>query len=135
MAAVVLPNFKLKWVESQRKKDEYKQMLLQAMEEYADDEVMVTPESQEKSLNASKKKDDFYKFKFDDEGNSQNSCIEVEAKQYLSNAKKIEYLHKYPTIKKLLCMYNTLLPSCGKTFQSRRCSVDTKAKQIDRCKI
>ena len=31
LAAIVLPKFKLKWVESQRKKDDYKQMLLQAM--------------------------------------------------------------------------------------------------------
>ena len=34
LAAVVLPKFKLNWVESQ---DEYKQMLLQVMQEYADD--------------------------------------------------------------------------------------------------
>ena len=42
LAAVVLPKCKLKWVESQRKKKECKQMLLQAMQEYADDEAMIT---------------------------------------------------------------------------------------------
>ena len=31
LAAVVLPKFKLKWIESQRKKDDYMQMLLQVM--------------------------------------------------------------------------------------------------------
>ena len=111
LAAVVLPKFKLKWVESQRKKDEYKQMLLQAMHEYTDDEVMVTPEIQEESLKVSKKNDDFYEFKSDDESSSHNSCIEVEAREYLSNAKTVKCLHKYPTIKKLFRMYNTLLPS------------------------
>ena len=67
LAAVVLPKFKLKWVESQKKKDEYKQMLLQVMQEYADDGAIVTPESQEESQKATNKKDDFYEFKSDDE--------------------------------------------------------------------
>ena len=134
LAAIFLPKFKLKWVESQRKKDDYKQMLLQAMHQYADDEAMSTTGSQEESQKASKKKDDFYEFKSDDEGSSQNSYTEVEAREYLSNAKRIECLHKYPTIKKLFRMYNTVLPSsapCGETFQSWRCSVDTKVKQIN----
>ena len=39
LAAAVLPKFKLKWVESQKKKDEYKQILLQAMLEQSNDEV------------------------------------------------------------------------------------------------
>jgi len=108
MAAVVLPKFKLKWVESQVKKDEYRQLLLQEMEEVADDEVMVAPESQ--ATSSCSKKDDFYDFK-DDEGSSQSSCIEVEANDYLRNAKSIECLHQYPTIKKLFRMYNTVLPS------------------------
>jgi len=47
LAAVVLPTFKLKWVESQKKKDEYKQMLLQAMLEQSNDEEEATPETEE----------------------------------------------------------------------------------------
>ena len=86
-------------------------MLLQATQEYADDEAMITPEGQEESQKASKKKDDFYEFKSDNESSSHTSCIEVETREYLSNAKRIECLHKYPTIMKLFRMCNTVLPS------------------------
>ena len=72
LAAVVLPKFKLKWVESQKKKDEYKQMLLQAMEEQSDKEVEATPESQEASQGSkSKKGDSFFDFDDDEEYTSQ----------------------------------------------------------------
>ena len=78
LAAIVLPKFKLKQVESQWKKDEYKQMLLQAMQQQADNEAITTTGRQEESQKANKKKEDFYDFKSDDEGSSQNST-EVEA--------------------------------------------------------
>ena len=107
---MVLPKFKLKWTGSQRKKDEYRQMLLQAMQEHADNEAMITPGCQEESQKASKKKDNFYEFKSDDESSSDTSCIEVEVREYLSIAKRIECLHKYPTIMKLFHKYNTVLP-------------------------
>ena len=53
----------------------------------------------------------FYEFKYHDKGSSQKSCTEVEAREYLSNVKRIEYLHKYLTIKKLFCTYNAVLSS------------------------
>ena len=117
-------------MESQRKKDEYKQMLLQVMQQHADDETIAIPESQEELQKESSKKEDFYDFRSDDEG---SSCIEVEANEYLSNAKIIECLHKYPTIKTVsYVQYCVAIKcSCGEAFQFRRCSVDTKAKQID----
>ena len=52
----------------------------------------VSSESQEKE-----KKKDFYEFATDDE-TSANS-IDAEATEYFSNARKLECLSKYPTIK------------------------------------
>ena len=78
LAAVVLPKFKLKWVESQKKKDEYKQMLLQAMEEQSDKEVEATPESQEASQGSKSKKGDSF-FDFNDDEKSTQANLEVEA--------------------------------------------------------
>ena len=91
LAAVVLSKFKLMWVESKSKKDEYKQLLLQEMEKHADKEAIIAPAGSQKTSNS---KDDFYEFT--DESSSHNSCIEVEANEYLSNAKTIECLQKYP---------------------------------------
>ena len=110
LAAVVLPKFKLKWVESQKKKDEYKQMLLQVMEEQRDKEIEATPESQEASQGPKSKKGDSF-FDFDDDEKSTQANLEVETNDYLRSAQSIKCLHKYPTIKKLFLMYNTVLPS------------------------
>jgi len=105
-----LPKFKLKWVESQKKKNEYKQMLLQAMLEQSNDEVEATPETQEESRGSKSKKGDSF-FDFDNDEKSPQVNVEVEANDYLRSAKSIECLHKYPTIEKLFCMFNTVLPS------------------------
>ena len=100
LAAVVLPKFKLKWVESQKKKDEYKQILLQAMLEQSNDEVEARPETQEESQGSKSKKGDLF-FGFDDDEKSSQVNVKVEANDYLRSAKSIEFLHQYPTIKKL----------------------------------
>ena len=74
IAAVSVPKFKLKWVESSSKKDLYKQMLIQEMQSHAADEVVVVQESQDHPI---KKKDDFYDFQSDDESESQSN-VEIE---------------------------------------------------------
>ena len=109
IAAISVPKFKLKWVEPQSKKDLYKRMFIQQMRSYAaDNEVMVVQESQDHSTK--KKKDDFYDFKSDDESESQSN-VEIEANDYLNNAKTIESLHRYPVVKRLFLLHNTALPS------------------------
>ena len=73
LAAVALLKFKLKWVESQKMKDEYKQMVLHAMEEQTDDEED-TPQSQDR-LQRSRR----IHFIFNDnEDSSQDNHIEEE---------------------------------------------------------
>lgn len=109
IAAITVPKFKLKWVEPQSKKDLYKRMFIQQMRSYAaDNEVVVVQESQDHSTK--KKKDDFYDFQSDDESESQSN-VEIEANDYLNNAKTIESLHRYPVVKRLFLLHNTALPS------------------------
>ena len=58
---------------------------------------------------ASQKKIHFYEFPSDDEGTF-TDAVEVGATNYLSTAKELNCLHKYPIIKTLFLKYNTALP-------------------------
>ena len=109
IAAITLPKFKLRWVETQQKKDSLKQMLLDEMRLYDDDDVVEGEHCKESQVKANKKKD-FYEFDSDEECISEDT-IESEASTYLSNAKKLDCLHKYPVIKRLFLKYNTTIPS------------------------
>ena len=65
-------------------------------------------ESQDHSTK--KKKDDFYDFQSDDESESQSN-VEIEANDYLNNAKTIESLHRYPVVKSFFfCTTQHCLP-------------------------
>ena len=55
-------------------------------------------------------KNDFYEFESDEEESSRDS-VEVETAEHLSVAKRIECLHKFPTIIKIFLKYNTTIPS------------------------
>ena len=112
LAAVTSQKFKLRWVESQNNKDLYKQMLIQQMRSLAAaDEVTVVQDLQDQMAHSTRnKKDDFYHFKSDDDFTF-DSGVEIEANDYLANARSIENLHKYPLVKRLFVLYNTALPS------------------------
>ena len=93
-------------MESQEAKDRYKQMLLDEMRLLEDDVIV-----ENTVVVAKEKKKDFYEFESDDDDQSAANSIESEAMEYLSNAKKLECLHKHPKIKRLFLKFNTTLPS------------------------
>ena len=96
--------FKLRWVETQQKKDSLKQMLLDEMRLYdhVDDVAVVEEESQ-----SSPKKKDFYDFESKKEESDTEDTVESETRAYLSKAKKVaDCLHNYLIIKRLFLKYH-----------------------------
>ena len=102
-------------MEIQHKKAALKQMLLDEMCLCGDDDV-VEEDCKESQAKANEKKD-FYEFDSDKEFVSEDT-IESEASGYLSNAKNLDCLHKYPVIKKAISKaqhYNTTKCTSRKT--------------------
>ena len=69
---------------------------------------------------ASQRKDHFYDFLSDDEGSTPTDSVEVEAANYLSTAKELDCLHKYPIIKSL---FLSITPHYLLVFLWRDCLV------------
>jgi len=108
LSAISHPKFKLKWVEGQVKKDRYKQIFIDEMRKYEDEMSIVEDRTPEPDVASQKK--DFYEFESDTEESSIDS-VELEVAEYFSVAKKIECLHKFPTVKRIFLKYNTTIPS------------------------
>ena len=84
-------------------------MLIDEMQFYADDNDSNEAEDVNITQKEKANQKDFYEFDSDEESTLRDT-VKVEAARYLSNAKTLDCLHKYPTIKKLFLKYNTLLP-------------------------
>ena len=107
IAALVLPKFKMKWVDSQETKDGYRQMMIEemcALESVAiagDD--LITTQNKEK-------KGDFYEFDTDDDEPTEDNT-ENEAAEYFKSTKSLDSLNKYPKIEQLFLRCNVTIPS------------------------
>ena len=135
LSAISHPKFKLKWVEGQVKKDQYKQMFINEMRKYDDEMSIVENRNPEPDVATQKK--DFYEFE-SDEGESSRDSVEVEAAEYLSMAKKIECLHKFPTVKRIFLKYNTTIPqahTCNTSKQLFLFSLPTPPSASQSCPL
>ena len=121
LSAISYPKFKLKWVEGQVKKDQYKHMFINEMRKYDDEMSIVENRNPEPDIATQKK--DFYEFE-SDEGESSRDSVEVEATEYLSVAKKIECLHKFPPVKRIFLKSNTTIlwyMCCKNLTHTKKC--------------
>ena len=81
-------------------------MFINEMRKYDDEMSIVENRNPEPDIATQKK--DFYEFE-SDEGESSRDSVEVEATGYLSVAKKIECLHKFPPVKRIFLKFNTTI--------------------------
>ena len=95
VAALTLPKFKVKWVDSQEKKDSYKQMLMEELHTLESDISIEENGWSDKSATQQDKKTDFYEFDIDDDEPEEDD-LESEVAKYFKNAKSLECLEKYP---------------------------------------
>lgn len=107
IAALVLPKFKMKWVDSQETKDVYRQMMIEEMR--ALESVAIAGDDLNTTQNK-EKKGDFYEFDTDNDEPTEDN-IENEAAEYFRSAKSLDSLNKYPKIKQLFLRYNVTIPS------------------------
>ena len=105
IAAVTFPKFKLKWVESQEKKDAYKKMVIDELRQNENEIVL-----EEKPDAEPDKSDSFYEFDSGDE-TCTTTDVEREVMEFLRSAKSLECLDKFPKVKQLFLKFNTTIPS------------------------
>lgn len=108
IAALTVPKFKVKWVDSQEKKDAYKQMMMEELRTLESD-ITIEENSRSDESGNQQKKTDFYKFDTDDEPEEDN--LESEVADYFKNTKSLDCLDKYPKIRQLFLRYNVMIPS------------------------
>ena len=111
IAALTLPKFKVKWVDSQEKKDAYKLMMMDELRALESDITIEENGRSDKSTTQQKeKKTDFYEFDTDDD-ESKEDDLESEVAEYFKNAKSLNCLDKYPKTRRLFLRYNVTIPS------------------------
>ena len=91
IAALASPKFKVKWVDSQEKKDAYKQMMIDELRTL--ESTTLTEEDDRNELSAAQRKEkkkDFYEFDTDDKPTEDD--VESEAAEYFKNAKSLDCL-------------------------------------------
>ena len=136
IAAITSPKFKLKWVDSQDKKDAYKQMMVDELPFLKSDTLTEDDGSGPSGTQGKEKQNDFYEF---DTGNDEITAddVESEAVEYFKNAKTLECLSRYPKIKQLFLKYNVTIPlsapverlfSVGSLVLNSRCNIITNGK-------
>jgi len=110
IAALILPKFKVKWVNSQEKKDSYKQMLMEELYTLESNISIEQNLRSDENATQQEKKTDFYEFNTDDD-EPEEDYLESEVAEYFKNAKSLECLDKYPKIRRLFLRYNVTIPS------------------------
>ena len=134
-AALTSPKFKLKWVDSQDKKDAYKQMMVDELR-LLESDTLTEDDGSGPSGTQDKEKNIFYEFDTDDDKITADD-VESEVVEYFKNAKTLECLSRYPKIKQLFLKYNVTIPSSvsvkrlfslGSLVLSSRCNRLTDGK-------
>ena len=97
-------------MDSQDKKDAYKQMMVDELSFLKSDTLTEDDGSGPSGTQGKEKKNDFYEFDTGDDEIAADD-VESEAVEYFKNAKTLECLSRYPKIKQLFLKYNVTIPS------------------------
>nr|XP_033798231.1 uncharacterized protein LOC117359480 isoform X2 [Geotrypetes seraphini] len=107
LAAVILPQFRLRWVEGDEMKMKYKELLFEAMKTMKLSLEQTSPASSSSDCSY---EDDFFCFQNDD--GSDKSDVAAELDLFLNDSSRdIISVLQFPHIKALFLKYNTGLPS------------------------